>query len=93
MPRKKKLINKKAVKHFAEHCFFCPVNDYACLHCHRIVPEEHGGIYTDFNTLVVCANHHELIHDGKIIIDRKYMATNARGWMLHYWENGEEKWS
>jgi hypothetical protein len=93
MARKKKLINKVATKHLQGKCFFCPVEDYACLHCHRILPEEHGGIYTDFNTLVVCANCHEKIHDGQIIIDRKYTATNQRGWVLHYWEHDEEKWA
>jgi RNA polymerase subunit RPABC4/transcription elongation factor Spt4 len=90
--RKKMLINKQAKKHFEGKCFFCGLDDYACLNCHRIVPGEEKGIYSDFNTLVVCANCHNKIHDGQIIIDRKYNSTNARGWTLHFWESGEEKW-
>ena len=90
--RKRKLINKKAIKKFAGKCFFCDVNDYACLNCHRILPGEQNGIYTDFNTLIVCANCHNKIHDSQIVIDRKYMSTNSRGWVLHFWENNEEFW-
>lgn len=92
MRRRKLLINKVAKKHFDGKCFFCPEDDYACLHCHRILPGEEGGIYSDFNTLTVCSNCHAKIHDGQIIIDRKYMSTNPRGWTLHFWEHGEEKW-
>jgi hypothetical protein len=88
----KKLINKVAKKKQEGKCFFCPVDDYACLACHRIVPGEDDGRYDDFNTLVVCANCHNKIHDGQIVIDRKYMSTGPRGWTLHFWENGEEKW-
>lgn len=90
--RRKKLINKIAKKKYEGKCFFCPVNDYACLHVHRIIPGENNGIYDDFNTIVSCSNCHNRIHDGQIVIDRKYMATNRRGWMLHFWENGVEKW-
>lgn len=89
---KKKLINKVATKKMQGECFFCGLEDYACLHCHRIVPGEEGGTYTDFNTVVACANCHERIHDGQIVIDRKYTSTNPRGWTLHFYENGEEKW-
>lgn len=93
MGRKRKLINKEATKKFAGKCYFCSVDEYACLHCHRILPEEKGGIYSDFNTLVVCANHHSMIHaeNPQIVIDRKYMTSSGQ-WILHYWENGIEKW-
>lgn len=89
---KKKLINKKATKKFEGKCHFCPVSDYACLHVHRIVPGEEDGRYDAFNTVVVCANHHSQIHDGQIVIDRKYASTGRRGWVLHYWMGGEEFW-
>lgn len=90
----KKRINKKAKKKVEGKCFFCPVDNYACLQAHRILPEEKGGIYDDFNVLVICANCHTRIHANppQIVIDRKYMSTNQRGWTLHFWENGEEKW-
>jgi hypothetical protein len=91
--RRKLLIDKVAKKHFEGKCHFCDVDDYECLHCHRIVPGEDDGIYSDFNTVVCCANHHAQIHadDPQIVIDRKYLCTNGR-WVLHYWENGAEKW-
>lgn len=88
-----KLINKIAKKKYEEKCFFCPVNDYACLNVHRIKAGEDGGIYDDFNSLVVCANCHNKVHDGQIVIDRKYKSTSKRGWHLHFWENGVEKWA
>lgn len=92
MPRRKTLVNKVAKKKFDGKCYFCGLDDYACLQLHRIVPGEDGGIYTDFNTLTVCANCHNKIHDGQIKIDRKYMSTTGR-WVLHFWENDEEKWA
>ena len=92
MARKRMLIIKKATKMLSGGCFFCGMNDYACLHCHRIIAGESNGIYSDFNTLVVCSNCHNKIHDHQIIIDRKYMSTNRRGWILHFWENKKELW-
>jgi len=89
--RRPKLVNKVAKKKLEGKCHFCGLDDYACLQLHRIVPGEDGGIYTDFNTVVACANCHNRIHDGQIKIDRKYQSTTGR-WVLHFWENGEEKW-
>lgn len=91
MPKKKTLIDKVAKKKLEEKCYFCPVDDYACLNVHRIVPGEDDGTYTDFNTVVCCANCHARIHDGQILIDRKYLCSNGR-WVLHFWEHGEERW-
>ena len=92
MPRKRKLINKVATKKFAEKCFFCGVDDYACLNCHRIMYNEKDNIYSEQNTVCCCANCHAKIHDGQIVIDRKYTSTNRFGWSLHFWENGKEFW-
>lgn len=87
----RKLINKVETKRIAGKCHFCDVDDYALLNCHRITSGEEGGKYTDFNTLVVCANCHNRIHDGQIKIDRKYR-TSKGVWLLHFWEGEEEKW-
>lgn len=87
----KKLINKKAKKKTEGQCFFCEEDDYAVLDCHRIVEGADGGEYTDFNTVVVCANCHRRIHDEQIVIDRKYFSTSGQ-YVLHYWEDGEEFW-
>ncbi len=71
-------------------CKFCGETDYAVLDVHRIVPGEEGGTYTEFNTVVACSNCHRKVHDGQIIIDRKYFSTG--GWILHYWLEGVERW-
>lgn len=86
-----KLVNKVAKKKLDGKCHFCPVDDYACLQLHRILPGEDDGIYSDFNTITCCANCHNKIHDGQIVIDRKYFTSSAR-WVVHFWEHGEEKW-
>lgn len=87
----KKLINKVVFKKSSKKCYFCGIDDYAVLETHRIHPGEHGGKYTEFNSICACSNCHSRIHDGQIKIDRKYFTTNGK-WVLHYWENGEEKW-
>lgn len=87
----KKLINKKSRKHSEGKCYFCDVEDYSVLDCHRIVPGEEGGEYIESNTVVCCACCHRRIHDGQIVIDRKYNSTSGKT-VLHFWENGEEKW-
>lgn len=91
MKRSKKLINKQETKKFAKKCYFCSVDDYALLNVHRIIPGESGGKYTEKNSLVVCANCHNRIHDNQIIIDQKYYSTSGK-WVLHFWENDQEFW-
>lgn len=91
MGRKRKLINKQAKKRADGKCYFCPEPRYAVLNCHRVVPGEDEGKYTEFNTITVCANCHNLIHTGHIVIDRKYFSTAGR-YVLHFWEDGLEKW-
>lgn len=88
---KKGLINKKAKKHYDKKCYFCDESNYDLLDVHRIIPGEEGGLYTEFNSLTVCANHHRLIHSGKIKIDKKY--TSSRGVVLHYWLEDKEYWN
>lgn len=87
----RKLINKIFKKKTEGCCFFCNEKDYALLHVHRISFEDEVNRYTDFNTIVVCANCHCRIHDGQILIDRKYFSTNGK-YVLHYWiVNGNSK--
>jgi hypothetical protein len=91
MAKSKKLINKVAKKKFEGKCHFCGIEDYAVLDCHRILAGEDGGIYSDFNTVVVCSNCHRKVHSGQIKIDRKYFRSDGQ-WVLHYWLDDEEKW-
>lgn len=84
----KKIINKKIKKLFDRECKFCGEKDYCTLDVHRIIE---GTLYTDHNTVTTCANCHRKIHDGKILIDKKYFST--MGWILHYFdEDGKEHW-
>lgn len=87
----KKIINKVAKKKIDKECLFCGTDVYEVLDCHRIIPGENGGLYTEHNTITTCANCHRKIHAGFITIDRKYFSTNGK-WMLHYWEDDIEKW-
>jgi hypothetical protein len=91
MGRKRKLVDKYAFKKSSGKCYFCSINDYALLDVHRIIPGEKNGEYTNVNSLCVCSNCHRRIHNEQIIIDRKYQ-TSSGCTILHYWENGEEKW-
>lgn len=91
MGRRKKLIDKFVFKKMAGKCYFCSIDDYALLDVHRIVPGEKDGVYSEFNSLCVCSNCHRRIHNEQIVIDRKYN-TSMGNTILHYWENGEEKW-
>lgn len=89
MSRKPKLIDKKAKKNW-ENCYFCGESDYSLLDVHRIVEGKDGGRYVEHNSLSVCCRCHRLIHAGQIKIDKKYLSSS--GWILHYWQDGEEFW-
>jgi hypothetical protein len=91
MARKRTLINKKYKKLYEKVCYICGEDDYDLLDVHRIIPGEEGGKYTEHNSLVMCANCHRKSHSGRIKMDRKYQSTTGRT-VLHYWEDGEEKW-
>ena len=89
--KRRKIIKKVAKKKIDKKCYFCFINDYALLQVHRINFKEDINEYVEHNTITVCANCHCRIHNGQIIIDRKYLSTSGK-WILHYWINGEEKW-
>jgi len=91
MPRKRMLINKQHKKLYEKVCYICGEDDYDLLDVHRIIPGEEGGKYTEHNSVVVCATCHRKCHSGRIKMDRKYSSTTGR-LVLHYWEDGEEKW-
>lgn len=92
MARRKKTINKIAKKKGVGKCRFCPCDNYELLDVHRIIEGNQGGIYSDQNTVVVCANCHRKIHAGIIKIDRQYPTMSGK-LSLHYWIEGKEYWS
>lgn len=89
--RIKRTINKIEKKRSEKVCHLCPNDDYSQLDVHRIVPGELGGKYTNHNTVILCVSCHRRVHAGQITIERWY-STSAGRKVLHYWENGEEKW-
>ena len=84
-------IRKHAKKMVEGRCRFCGESDPSLLDSHRIVPGSAGGVYHERNEVTVCANCHRRVHAGTIVIDRKYLSTH-KGWILHYWLDGVERW-
>ncbi len=85
------LVDKVAQKHNDGSCVICDNKDYDVLNLHRIIPGADGGRYTAWNVITVCANCHNRIHAGQIVIDRKYPSTSGRP-VLHFWEGEQEFW-
>jgi hypothetical protein len=88
----KKTINKVAKKKIDKCCQLCGETNYSLLDVHRIIPGKHKGKYTEHNSLTTCCSCHRKIHAGQIVIDRKYFSTSGK-WVVHFWENNQEKWS
>lgn len=92
-PRQKKYLSfQEKAKRMAGKCQLCGETDYALLDCHRIIPGEQGGKYTNKNTVVMCANCHRKTHAGRLTIEGKWFSTSGR-WKVLYIEDGEEKWT
>ena len=88
--KRPKLIDKQIKKRSAGKCYLCEEDNILLLDCHRILEGKDGGRYVDHNVIVVCSLCHRKIHAGQIVVDRWYQGTGGR--ILHYTENGEEKW-
>ncbi len=90
--RNKKHTKKQIRKLYDGQCFFCGIDDYDLLDCHRIYEGEKGGTYHWLNTMACCALCHRKIHTGKIKILGNHPSSSDK-WFIHYIdENGEEKW-
>lgn len=68
----------------------CGVTQKAALHFHHIIERKILGTSNDpFNIGVLCANHHELTHDGNTLkIIGVYPSTGEQGRTLIYELNG-----
>lgn len=80
-------------------CYFCDIKTdptkskkfRSVIEIHHITEKNEGGKNDSSNLLPVCSNHHSLIHEDKIKIDRWYFSTC--GWKLHWYDdNGKEHW-
>lgn len=80
-------------------CYFCEVRSSGpnkkkfrnVVECHHIIEKNNGGSNDPCNLIPVCSNHHSLIHEGKIKLDKWFFST--KGWVMHWWdEKGVEKY-
>ena len=88
---KKRYSRQQIAKLRDKECYFCGETDYNLLDGHRIIPGEDGGKYNDHNIIVTCALCHRKTHSGRIVILGKHLSTSGR-WVIHYTEDGEDKW-
>lgn len=86
--KSRKQIHKKVFP----SCFFCGNPEAHRIDAHRIIPGAEGGRYVEPNILSACANCHRDIHEGVIVVDRKYRTSRGGVWIVHYWKSGEEFW-
>lgn len=84
-----KRIDKKVFKHAAGKCRICGEPNYAVLQVHRINAGANGGKYSRENSVSLCANCHQKVHDEQIVIDRYY--TGSSGTKLRIIEDGIER--
>lgn len=92
MNSKKKYTKKQCRKLFDEKCFFCGIDDYDLLDCHRIFEGKDGGNYSWLNMATACAICHRKLHTGKIKI-LGHHPTSAGKWIIHYLdEKNNEQW-
>lgn len=90
MPKK---LSKQQIKKLSDKkCYLCGEQEYKLLDAHRIIEGQDGGKYNWWNTLTLCVGCHRKIHTGIIRILGKYHCTGKQLSVLHYEENGEEKW-
>jgi hypothetical protein len=87
----KRKSRQQITKLSEKECYFCKENEYKLLDVHRIYEGKEGGTYHPLNTIVVCCKCHRKIHAGIIKTIKKHLSTSGR-YVLHYYENGEEKW-
>lgn len=88
-----KKLSKKQIKKLSDgQCYFCEEKEYKLLDAHRINEGKDGGTYNWWNILTICCNCHRKIHSGLIKIFGKHPSTGKNLWVIHYEENGEDKW-
>src|SRR5699024_10081599 len=73
----KRKLKEGIIKRDGKGCFLCGSSDY--LHVHRVTP---GGEYSLSNAVILCRNHHALVH------------TNIKEWtkrFADYTADGRER--
>ena len=89
----RKLSIQQIKKRYDKECFFCGTDEYELLDAHRIIEGQDGGTYNWWNILTICCLCHRKINTGIIKIFGKYKCMGGKKLeVIHYEENGEEKW-
>jgi len=89
--RKNKLIDKKAYKRGCGKCAICGLDIYEALDVHRWKVEgKDDGKYRKGNAVVLCANHHRLVHAEKIKIEGVFTSTIGEV-IIYHDEDGKEQ--
>lgn len=84
-------INKKYQKRIDKECYICGENNLNVLDCHRIIHGKVGGKYTTSNTCTICVKCHRKTHADPPQITILGWKMSTKGRMLHYIEDGVEK--
>lgn len=82
------LSYKQLLKRIEKKCRICGESNYSLLDVHRIVPGAAGGKYTRQNSVPLCVSCHRKVHSGLITVVGQHYST--AGYLLHYFENGQE---
>ena len=84
-------MNKRIKKLIDKRCYICDDPRGHLLDVHRIIPGSQGGKYTHANTVTLCVSHHRSIHSDSPTLVIHGWRMSTRGRVLHYIEDGEEK--
>lgn len=76
-------MTKEIYQQFGSHCPFCDESDVAALQIHHITPHAHVKEHQAENLILVCANCHQKIEDGKISIQEILAAKAQRQIFTH----------
>ncbi len=89
----KKYTKKQCKKLWDKECYFCGESQYELLDTHRIVEGQDGGTYNWWNMLTTCVKCHRKCHTGIIkILGKHHCMGGSKLSILHYLEEGVEKW-
>jgi hypothetical protein len=88
---KKRYSRQQIRKLHDKKCYFCDLEIYEVLDCHRLLEGSKNGKYSDWlNTIAVCCNCHRKIHTELIVIHGRFLCTNGQ-YVIIYKEGGVEK--
>lgn len=74
-----------------DFCEICKTTNRGHLDIHHVIPRcDERSHNNNSNLVVLCANCHDLIHSGEIIIIGVYSSTSINGRTILFFNKGEE---